>query len=153
MEPVSTLTEVARILRPGGVFAAYDYDWPPTITPETEQIFRRFQERMQALSDKHGIRGEPPGWDKSTHLERMTQSGHFRLVKDILIHNIEIGDADRFYGLLFSNIVPQALASEEETAAALDIPALKRDIAAAFADAGPDGLRWFISFHVRIVVK
>ena len=29
MEPVSTLAEVARILRPGGVFAALDADWPP----------------------------------------------------------------------------------------------------------------------------
>ena len=29
MEPSSTLTEVARILRPGGVFATVDADWPP----------------------------------------------------------------------------------------------------------------------------
>jgi SAM-dependent methyltransferase len=29
MEPESTLGEVARILRPGGVFAAVDADWPP----------------------------------------------------------------------------------------------------------------------------
>ena len=31
MEPSSTFTEVARILRPGGVFAALDCDWPPSI--------------------------------------------------------------------------------------------------------------------------
>jgi SAM-dependent methyltransferase len=31
MEPSSTFTEVARILRPGGVFAAVDCDWPPSI--------------------------------------------------------------------------------------------------------------------------
>ena len=29
MEPASTLAEVARILRPGGVFATIDADWPP----------------------------------------------------------------------------------------------------------------------------
>ncbi len=29
MEPVSTLREVARLLRPGGVFATVDADWPP----------------------------------------------------------------------------------------------------------------------------
>jgi SAM-dependent methyltransferase len=28
MEPEPTFAEVARILRRGGVFAAYDYDWP-----------------------------------------------------------------------------------------------------------------------------
>jgi len=29
MEPASTFAEVARVLRPGGVFAAVDADWPP----------------------------------------------------------------------------------------------------------------------------
>jgi SAM-dependent methyltransferase len=31
MEPVSTFAEVARLLRPGGVFAAIDCDWPPSV--------------------------------------------------------------------------------------------------------------------------
>ena len=29
MEPAPTFGEVARLLRPGGVFAALDCDWPP----------------------------------------------------------------------------------------------------------------------------
>ena len=31
MEPVPTFGEVARLLRPGGVFAALDCDWPPVV--------------------------------------------------------------------------------------------------------------------------
>ncbi len=31
MDPTSTFIEVARLLRPGGVFAAIDCDWPPSI--------------------------------------------------------------------------------------------------------------------------
>ena len=31
MDPVSTFPEVARLLRPGGVFAAIDCDWPPSV--------------------------------------------------------------------------------------------------------------------------
>jgi SAM-dependent methyltransferase len=31
MAPEATLAEVARLLRPGGVFAAVDCDWPPTV--------------------------------------------------------------------------------------------------------------------------
>src|SRR3984893_18785877 len=38
MEPTSTLAEVARILRPGGLFAAYDYDWPPTLHWELDRL-------------------------------------------------------------------------------------------------------------------
>ncbi len=31
MEPTSTFVEVGRLLRPGGVFAAIDCDWPPSV--------------------------------------------------------------------------------------------------------------------------
>ena len=31
MEPTATLIEVGRLLRPGGVFAAIDCDWPPSL--------------------------------------------------------------------------------------------------------------------------
>ena len=31
MEPEATFAEVARVLRPGGVFAALDCDWPPSV--------------------------------------------------------------------------------------------------------------------------
>jgi ubiquinone/menaquinone biosynthesis C-methylase UbiE len=39
MEPEPTFAEVARILRPGGLFAAYDYDWSPTVHWEVEQAY------------------------------------------------------------------------------------------------------------------
>jgi ubiquinone/menaquinone biosynthesis C-methylase UbiE len=39
MNPDSTLPEIARILRPGGVFAAIDCDWPPSILPEVELTY------------------------------------------------------------------------------------------------------------------
>ena len=38
MEPTSTLAEIARILRPGGLFAAYDYDSPPAIHWELDRL-------------------------------------------------------------------------------------------------------------------
>src|SRR5258708_35528489 len=38
MEPTSTLAEIARILRLGGLFAAYDYDSPPAIHWELDRL-------------------------------------------------------------------------------------------------------------------
>ncbi len=38
MEPTATLAEIARILRPGGLFAAYDYDSPPAIHWELDRL-------------------------------------------------------------------------------------------------------------------
>jgi ubiquinone/menaquinone biosynthesis C-methylase UbiE len=37
MDPSSTFDEVARILRPGGVFAALDCDWPPAVGSATAE--------------------------------------------------------------------------------------------------------------------
>jgi len=47
MEPQPTFIEMRRILQPGGVFAAYDYDWPPT-TPHWEAD-AAFQECMRQV--------------------------------------------------------------------------------------------------------
>jgi SAM-dependent methyltransferase len=42
MEPAGTFAEVARLLRPGGVFAAIDCDWPPTVgDPAIEAAWSR----------------------------------------------------------------------------------------------------------------
>jgi ubiquinone/menaquinone biosynthesis C-methylase UbiE len=152
MEPESTLAEVARILRRGGVFAAYDYDWPPTITPETDLLFARFMARVREVARARGFSAEAPGWEKSSHSERIRQSGHFRLTKAIMLHYVEAGDADRFIGLILSNVVALALASDILTAKALETEAFERDVRHAFASAGPAGLRWYFSYHVRIGV-
>jgi len=78
MEPQSTLAEVARILRGGGVFAAYDYDWPPVIHWEAEQAFCTFTDRISALWKQYAITDEMQQWVKHNHLERMWRSDRFR---------------------------------------------------------------------------
>ena len=39
MEPQPVLAEAARVLRSGGIFAAYDYDVPPVIHPVLDAVF------------------------------------------------------------------------------------------------------------------
>ena len=50
MEPTSTLAEIARILRPGGLFAAYDYDLPPALNWELEQVYQEVDQRFDELA-------------------------------------------------------------------------------------------------------
>jgi ubiquinone/menaquinone biosynthesis C-methylase UbiE len=155
MEPVATLAEVARILRPGGVFAAYDYDWPPTITPETDMLFHDFMSRVLKHAEALGISAEPPGWKKSGHLERMRESGHFRLTKEIVLHSVGTGDADRFIGLTLSNVTTHLLAHYDLAPDELGIAAFEREARRAFADANASGIEpsWYVSYHMRIGVK
>ena len=74
MEPEPTLAEAARILRPGGVFAAYDYDWPPVVDPEVEAAFGELIRRVGRMRAKRGR----PGYSKDEHLDRIRESGHFK---------------------------------------------------------------------------
>ncbi|MFS0727029.1 class I SAM-dependent methyltransferase [Paenibacillus sp. 1P07SE] len=103
MEPESTLLEFARVLRDGGVFAAYDCDWPPTIDWQIEAAY----DALHAKADEIIARLDAPDrlvrkWDKSGHLEAIQHSGHFRYTKEIVFHHMEPFGAERLIGLLLS---------------------------------------------------
>ena len=58
MEPVSTLREVNRILKPGGVFAVIDCDWPPVADWRAEEEYMRLYSRVErAGKDAAGGKG------------------------------------------------------------------------------------------------
>ncbi len=53
MEPTSTFAEVARLLRPGGVFAAMDCDWPPSVgSARAEAAWQHCRARVKAYDDR-----------------------------------------------------------------------------------------------------
>jgi SAM-dependent methyltransferase len=108
MEPQPTFAEAARILRPGGVFAAYDYDWPPVIDPEVDEAFDAYQRRRGDAREERGITRGADIWRKSEHLERMRASGCFRFCREVVLHSLEHGDADRVTGFARSLGLPVA---------------------------------------------
>lgn len=58
MEPVATLAEVARILRPGGVFAVIDADWPPVSgLTGAEEAWATMHKRIRVF-EARAARGE-----------------------------------------------------------------------------------------------
>jgi SAM-dependent methyltransferase len=150
MEPESTLAEVGRILRSGGVFAAYDYDWPPTIHWEVEQEFLQCMARVQEVKQKRNIGNDRQHWPKSEHLTRMRRSGHFRYVKEILLHNVETCTAERVVGFACTlGHVAQVLdAGVSETE--LGLNHLR---AVAEQRLGAEGTLWYVSYRVRVGVK
>jgi SAM-dependent methyltransferase len=113
MEPVPTFAEVARILRPGGVFAAYDYDWPPVVDPELDEAFIAYQSRRGEMRERRGLQRGGDRWEKSKHLERMRESGLFRFCREIQLHSIEDGTADRIVGFAYSLGLPAAIDDPE----------------------------------------
>ena len=113
MDPQPTFAETARVLRSGGVFAAYDYDWPPVVDPEVDDAFLAYQERRRLMRDRRGIQRGADRWEKSGHLDRMRESVHFRFCREVLLHSFEDGDADRIVGFAYSLGLPVAIDDPE----------------------------------------
>jgi len=84
MDPQPTIAEIARILRPGGVFAAYDYDWPPLADWEVDAAFGRVIEAA-------GVDLARP--EKARHLDNLAASGRFRAVREVFLHSRELASA------------------------------------------------------------
>lgn len=103
MEPVSTLAEAARVLKPGGIFAAYDCDWPPSASWEAEQAYMELLNKAdQLLKERQSEKDQAVKRDKESHLARIRESGHFRYAREIVFHNIETCDSERYIGLALS---------------------------------------------------
>jgi SAM-dependent methyltransferase len=147
MEPEPTLREVARILRPGGVFAAYDHDWPPTVQWEVEAAFQQVMQFRQENADRAPDRSLHA---KEKHLGRLRDSGHFRYVREALIHSVEPGNAERIVGLVVSlGSVADLLAvglTEEE----LGIDRLRETARRVLGD---ESAPFWFHYRVRLAVK
>ena len=146
-DPARALPEIARILRPGGVFAAYDCAWPPCIDWETDAAFSAVEARTSALEREHGIPAGHGG--KAAHAARLRDSGLFRHVMEIAVHGQETGDAARLVSLARSVLasIPALLASgisEDE----LGLTAL-REVAGRRL-AGPRPWWWTYRLHLAI---
>jgi SAM-dependent methyltransferase len=150
MEPESTLAEAARLLRPGGVFATCDHDFMPIMaTWQADLAFRTFSERVRAREARAQASADVPRWDKSEHLGRIQASGRFRYTREILLHHIEPGDAERLVGLALSQGGVQSLLKRGVSEAELGLDQLRADAARLLAD-GPQS--WYWCMRVRVGV-
>ena len=150
MEPLSTFAESARILKGAGVFAAYDYDWPPATTFwQVDQAYASCMQLARRLEQEQGITGRLKQWDKAGHLARMQESGCFRFVRECLLHHQDEGGAERIVGILLSQGYVQSLVKLGLSEKDLQIERLREVAHRAF---GSSFTRWFWSARVRIGV-
>ncbi len=103
MEPAATIAEVARILRPGGLFAVYDCVWPVTVGIRAELSYRRFEAGVSELCDRYREQlPVVPKWPKSAHFNNIADSGRFGYCRKIYFDHEEPCDARRFIGIAMS---------------------------------------------------
>jgi SAM-dependent methyltransferase len=174
MDPPATFAEIRRLLRPGGVFAAIDCDWPPSVgSADAEQAWQEFVARADAfgpsLTVDSSLRRSPEGppagptlrprllsagaqgWPKPGHLARMQASGQFRWCRELIMHSEERGDAHRLVDLLRSHGGVQVLLREGMSESELGLDEFRLRVRAALGEA--ERTFWF-TYRARIgVVK
>jgi SAM-dependent methyltransferase len=150
MEREPVLAEAARVLRPGGVFAAYDYDMPPLVHPDLDAAFRGHLELRRHFRDAYKVEA---GWTrtpKQSHLDAIRESGHFAYAREAVLHDSAEVDAERIVGLARSlGLVPELIAlgvTEEELGLTRLAEITKRVV-------GDRQVRWVLGYRVRLGVK
>jgi SAM-dependent methyltransferase len=148
MLPDPTFAEAARVLRPGGVFAAYDYDWPPLMPRwRAEEAFHRFRAGIRELERIHRIDDSLMRAEKAGHLERMEASGNFRFTREFMLHHADEGSAERLVGLVLSLGAVQSLKKAGLTETEIGIDELRRSLEAAGMASAE---RWYWTSRVRM---
>jgi len=147
MEPTSTLAEIARILRPGGLFAAFDYDSPPTIHWELDRLAQEVNMRFVELIRERGLAHTLKIWPKNKSLDPLRESGRFRFTREVLLHSIEQGDATRFLEMMQSSALSNQFQFTEQEIG------FDRVREAALQHIGSEPIPWFWSYRVRIGIK
>ena len=146
MDPQPTFAEAARILRPGGVFAAYDYELPPSVDWEVDAAFEYFLLRVGKFR-RERLSIAPA--EKTGHVPRMRESGLFRYVRELGVSGEDRTDAERVVALALSlgpvgRLLDEGLSEEQIGLAGLR-EAAKRVL-------GDREVTWALSYRVRLGV-
>jgi SAM-dependent methyltransferase len=146
-DPDRALPEIARLLRPGGVLAAYDCDWPPCIEPETGAAWEQVAGRVDAEQARRGL---PQAHQGKDHLGRFRSSGLFRHCAEIAVHGREQGDADRLVALAHSAITDAAsFLDDGVTEDELGITSLRETAARQLGEP----LTWWWTYQVHLAIR
>jgi SAM-dependent methyltransferase len=145
MEPEPTFAEAARVLRAGGVFAAYDYDVPPLVDLDVDAAFENYLRSRRRLR-----RPVSASLSKDDHLERMQASGRFGLTRELVLHDVAEWSAESVIGFALSLGPLAVLLDEGMSEEDLGLGQLRTAAASVIGDGRRPA---YFGYRVRIGVK
>jgi SAM-dependent methyltransferase len=145
MRPERVFPEIGRILRPGGVFCAYEYFTLVTPLWEPEEAFARLRQRTRDLRKERGL-DDVASWPVSR--DRLVESGAFRHTRELVLHNVETGDGVRLVGFALSEGSLRTLLTAGVTEDEVGLTRL-RQTAAAMREPVP----WWIGYRVWLGLR
>lgn len=151
MEPQGTLREAARIVRSGGVFAAYDCDWPPlTAHWQADAEYEHVIEQILHIEEERHLSDEVKRWSKSKHLAQLQASDQFRYAREVVLHHVEPGNAARLIGIALSQGGTRTLLKNGLSEDEIGITNLRE---VATRTLGDELKPWYWSYRVRLGIK
>lgn len=151
MEPELTLAEVNRILKPGGIFATVDCDWPPVCNWKVEKDYSELFRKVQDIEETYPAISESfVRWNKEGHLNNIRQSGYFMYAREIVFSNTEKCTAKRFVELARSQGGLQTILKKAPQLIEEEIRSFENIV---FDTLGPDEFAIDFGYRMRIAVK
>ena len=151
MEPESTLAEVNRILKSGGIFATVDCDWPPVCHWQAEKAYTAlFRKVLEIEETNPDVRDTFVRWNKEGHLANIRQSGFFTYTREIVFSNTEKCNSARLIELAKSQGGLQTILKKAPELIEKDLLAFEKVVSGTF---GEDEFDVDFGYRMRIGVK
>lgn len=146
MDRERVFTEITRLLRPGGVFCAYEYFSLQTPLWTPEAVWARVRRTTGRLRKELGLDAELSCWQ--TGREPIENSGAFREVRELALHSIELGDGQRLLGFALSEGSLQTLLAAGVTEEQVGLDELLRAAAEM-----REPVAWWIGYRVWLGLR
>ena len=117
---------------------------------EIEAAYRACMTRVGELEQRHGVSTNVRKWTKEEHLSRMKANGQFHFTKELVVHQIEQGDAVRLVGVVRSQGSVAALLKHGLSEEEIGLTELRT---AAEKWQRNKGKPWYFSYRIRVGVK
>jgi ubiquinone/menaquinone biosynthesis C-methylase UbiE len=148
MEPGPTFDEIARLLRPGGVFAWLHYSSEPVITPwEVDRAYINFLRRSEALDDALHVTSAVLRWTRAEYVQCMEVNFHY--VRQLQLHHVAWGDAAHLVGWVLTQGHVQSLLKRGVSEAEMGLDVLRAEARRVLGDTPRP---WYWSADVKIGV-
>ena len=144
MELDRVMPEIARILRPGGVFCAYNYFRLQTPDWKSTMAFDHYHGPVTELVREHGHERPP----FPARPEELDAAGRFRVVRDTVLHSVEEGDGERLLGFALSEGNVRVLLEQGVSEAEIGLDRLR----AACAQVR-DPVPWWVGYRVWLCLR
>jgi SAM-dependent methyltransferase len=102
MEPGPTWREILRLLRPGGVVASVHAEMPPMIDPRLDGAIRNVELTANRLKARRRLDPAERKWTREEHIHCLESGGGFGWRREVGLHDVDEGDAERAVGLAMS---------------------------------------------------